>query len=186
MYINSVTKDRYVSQLEIRFAIPSVSLVPELTLEMLENVGVFPLVGVEPEYDPITQALVEIEAEEVSGVWTRKWEIVTLPEEQVLINKANKLIEDEKIRDRKIEALWAAADKYVTGYISGVAFSILAIGVMQAKPKALAVAAWSNAIWTEYYVRKAMVTTSSNDNHDFSSFGAIPHSIPELQAEIGI
>ncbi len=186
MYINSVTKDRYVSQLEIRFAISSVPLVPELTLEMLENVGVFPLVGVEPEYDSITQALVEIEAEEVSGVWTRKWEIVTLPEEQVLINEANKLIEDEKIRARKIEALWAATDKYVTGYISGVAFSILAIGVMQAKPKALAVAAWSSTIWTEYYVRKADITLESIDNYDFTSFGAIPHSIPELQIEIGL
>lgn len=186
MYINSVTKDRYVSQLEVRFAIPSVPLVPELTLEMLENVGVFPLVGVEPEYDSITQALVEIEAEEVSGVWTRKWEIVTLPEEQVLINEANKLIEDEKIRARKIEALWAAADKYVTSYISGVAFSILAVGVMQGKPKALAVAGWNQAIWTEYYVRKADITLESIDNYDFTSFGAIPHSIPELQIEIGL
>lgn len=91
----------------------------------------------------------------------------------------------EKIVAGKIDALWAAADRYTSGYISGVAVGILTIGVMQQMPKALAVAAWSSAIWAEYYARKARVTVDSADDHDFSGFGPIPHSVPELQAEVG-
>ena len=86
----------------------------------------------------------------------------------------------------KIEALWQAADRYTSGYISGVAIGILTIGVMQQTPKAMAVTAWSGTIWAEYYARKALVTATSEDNHDFSSFGPIPHSVPELQAEVGL
>ena len=37
----------------------------------------------------------------------------------------------------KIERLWAAADGYTSGHISGVAIGRLTIGVLQAKPKAL-------------------------------------------------
>ena len=86
----------------------------------------------------------------------------------------------------KIEALWQAADRYTSGYISGVAIGILTIGVMQQLPKAMAVTAWSGAIWAEYYARRALVTATSEDNHDFSSFGPIPYSVPELQAEVGL
>ena len=57
---------------------------------------------------------------------------------------------------------------------------------MQQKPKALAVSAWSSSIWAEYYRRKELVTIDSVDDLDFSSFGAIPHSVPELQAEVGL
>ncbi|EER61568.1 hypothetical protein AcdelDRAFT_0903 [Acidovorax delafieldii 2AN] len=92
----------------------------------------------------------------------------------------------DAIVSAKIEALWQAADKYTSSYISGVAIGILTIGVMQKKPKALAVSAWSSSVWTEYYVRKALVTSNSADNHDFSSFGPIPYSVPELQAEAGL
>lgn len=91
-----------------------------------------------------------------------------------------------KIVEAKIEALWQSADRYTSSYISGVAIGILAIGVMQQKPKALAVSAWSSSIWTEYYARKATVTADSVDNHDLSIFGPIPHSVPELQAEVGL
>ena len=88
--------------------------------------------------------------------------------------------------EEKIDTLWRAADDVVSGSISGVALSILSIGVIQSKPKALAVAAWSKAIWTEYYARKALVTTTSTDNMDFSSFGSMPYTVPELQEEINI
>lgn len=86
----------------------------------------------------------------------------------------------------KIDSLWAAADRYVTGYISGVAIGILAIGVIQGKPKALAVTAWSNAIWSDYYVRKELITSNEQPNLDFSSHGSMPHTVPELQDEIGL
>ena len=86
----------------------------------------------------------------------------------------------------KIERLWAAADAYTSGYISGVAIGLLTIGVLQSKPKALAVSAWSSAVWDDYYTRKALVTVSSVDNLDFSIHGPMPHSVPELRGELGI
>ena len=84
----------------------------------------------------------------------------------------------------KIEQLWQAADRYVNGYISGVAVGLLTIGVIQQKPKSLAITAWSQSVWNEYYVRKAAVTLDSVLDMDFSSFGPMPFSVPELQAEV--
>lgn len=86
----------------------------------------------------------------------------------------------------KIEALWQAADKYVTKYISGVAVDILTVGVIQKLPKATTVSDWSSSIWAEYYRRKALITYTSDDDHDFTSFGPIPYTVPELQAEAGL
>lgn len=86
----------------------------------------------------------------------------------------------------KIDRLWAAADAYTSGYISGVAIGLLTIGVLQLKSKALAVSAWSSAVWDDYYARKALVTASSVENLDFSSHGPMPHSVPELRAEMGM
>jgi hypothetical protein len=84
----------------------------------------------------------------------------------------------------KIEQLWSAADRHINSYISGVAVGLLTIGVIQQKPKALAITLWSQAVWNEYYVRKAAVTFDSVLDLDFSSFGPMPHSVPELQAEV--
>ncbi len=87
---------------------------------------------------------------------------------------------------RKIDALWASADAYTSRYISGVAIGLLTIGVLQAKPKAQAVSAWSSAVWDDYYARKALVTVSSVENLDFSNHGPMPYSVPELRAEMGM
>ena len=62
--------------------------------------------------------------------------------------------ETEEINN-KIAALWTAADAYINAEINGVGLCLLSAGVQQQKPKALAVAAWCDSIWTEYYVRKA-------------------------------
>lgn len=86
----------------------------------------------------------------------------------------------------KVARLWESANDYTTSYISGVAIGILTIGVIQQKPKCLAVAAWSSAVWAEYYRRKGMVTAVSTEDLDFSSFGPMPYSVPELQAEVGL
>ena len=120
------------------------------------------------------------------GHWEKTWEVYDLPAEVVEANQAAKAEADAKLVADKIEALWRAADAYTSGFISGVAIGILTIGVLQKKPKALAVSAWSSSVWAEYYARKAMVTATSVDNHDFSTFGPVPHSVPELQAEIGL
>ena len=107
------------------------------------------------------------------SVWRETWTVLPPPE-------------PAKVVADKTEMLWQAADRYTTGYISGVAIGILTIGVLSGGPKALAVSAWSASIWTEFYRRKSLVTVGSADDHDFSSFGPMPHSVPELQAEAGM
>lgn len=139
--------------------------------------------SVEPSHDPITQAVSEIDPVLVDDVWTQQWQVTELSPEQIEENQASKAAADVRLVAEKIEALWRAADKYTSSYISGVAIGILTIGAMRQLPKAMAVTAWSGAIWAEYYARKEMVTATSEDNHDFSWFGPIPHSVPELRAE---
>ena len=86
-----------------------------------------------------------------------------------------------------IKGLWQAAHDYEYEEISGTAIGLLVLGVIQNKPKALAVQAWSKSIWTLYYIRKAAVTEIYDPSLlNFSSCGKIPHSIPELMAELGI
>ena len=112
-------------------------------------------------------------------------EFVIMPwwEEQYAAEQAER---DAAKVTAKIESLWAAADAYTSSYISGVAVGLLTIGVLQLKPKALAVSAWSSAVWDDYYARKALVAVSSVDNLDFSNHGPMPHSVPELRGELGM
>lgn len=85
-----------------------------------------------------------------------------------------------------IEQLWQAANAYTESFISGVAIGLLTIGVIQGKPKALAVTGWSSQVWDAYYTRKALITATHQESLDFSSFGPMPHSVPELRAELGM
>lgn len=109
---------------------------------------------------------------ESRNIWREPWEVVP----------ADTL----KLIDGKVDALWRAADNYTSSFISGVAVGILTLGVLAGKPKCLAVAAWSGSIWVEYYARKSQITSTSLDDHDFSSYGPIPYTIPELQVEVGM
>ena len=86
-----------------------------------------------------------------------------------------------------ISRLWAAAEAYESAQISGVAVGLLTIGVIQQKPISLSIAAWSASIWDLYYSRKAAMTPVWSDAlGDFTSLGNIPHTIPELRAELGM
>lgn len=111
--------------------------------------------------------------QKVGDTWIETWDIHPGPTEAEIVAA-------------KVERLWQAADSYTSGYISGVAIGILTIGVMLGKPKCLAVAAWSGAVWAEYYRRKSLVTATSDVDYYFSAVGSIPHSVPELQAEVGM
>jgi len=82
----------------------------------------------------------------------------------------------------RVQAIWQGAHDYEYAQISGSAIGMLAIGILQQLPKALAVQGWIQTIWTEYYTRKA---TGSFDA-DYSLIGPIPHSVPELMAELGV
>jgi hypothetical protein len=94
----------------------------------------------------------------------------------------------ERLRaiDANIEKLWQAAHDYEYAQISGSAIGLLAVGVLQSKPKCVAVELWIKAVWTLYYSRKPQITEIFESSLcDFSSCGPIPFSIPELMAEIG-
>jgi len=91
---------------------------------------------------------------------------------------------EEDSVNKKIADLWASADAYINSEINGVGLCLLSAGVQQQKPKALAVAAWCDSIWTEYYVRKALITVESSVSNDFSSFGSKPYTVLELREEV--
>jgi hypothetical protein len=158
---------------------------------------VFPQVFVPEDADPIlespTPTITEHQRCFKNGVkqdallnWVWDWDTENFSSQEIAEYEAKKTAETQAVKDRKIDALWNAANAYVTGYISGVAIGILTIGLIQQKPKAQAVSQWSQNIWTEYYKRKAAITASSAPEHDFTSFGPIPFTVPQLQAEVGL
>ena len=180
-YINKTTHQYPVSEADIKAENPNTSFASPF-IAPDEYALVFP--APQLPYDSLTQTIREIEPyKTVKGNYEQQWEVIDLEPEQIVINEAKKAEQDNKTIVDKVESLWAAANAYTTGFISGVAIGILTIGVLQGKPKSLAVSAWSKVIWDEYYIRKAGITVDSNLNLDFSSFGPIPYTIPELSEE---
>ena len=115
--------------------------------------------------------------------WAARINAVPMSAQQVAAWQA---AQDAATIAAKIDRLWAAADAYTSSYISGVAIGLLTIGVLQGKPMALAVSAWSSQVWDSYYTRKAAVTSGSVDNLDFSAHGPMPYSVPDLRTELGL
>ena len=90
-----------------------------------------------------------------------------------------------EIRASNVSALCQAAHDYEFSQINGSAVSLLAVGVQRQLPKSLEVMAWTQSIWKLYYDRKPTVTfTCDNALYDFSQCGSIPHSIPDMIAEV--
>ena len=86
-----------------------------------------------------------------------------------------------------IGSLWQAAHDYEYASINGSAIGIVTIGVLQGKPKCLACTAWMQSVWQQYYLRKPQVgITPQSELLDFSICGEMPHSVPELMAEVGM
>lgn len=183
-YINVETNQYPISEFDIRQVNPNTSFCfPFIAPENYSLVFDAP----KPEHNPTTQLVRELEPMLTSkGIYEQRWEVVELPPEIVLLNQQTKEAQEAKQVADKIEKLWKAADDYTSSYISGVAIGILAIGVLQGLPKALAVSAWSKSVWDEYYIRKSSITTLSEVNTDFSVFGEMPHSVPELSEELGM
>jgi hypothetical protein len=127
----------------------------------------------------MTHGLRQLDHAVLDGRARRVWEVYPLPDEVVAENAA------ASIKSQQAQ-LWAGADAWQTQHISGVAIGILTIGMLQSKPKALAVTAWTQRLWAEYYRRKAAITPGGRVDADFSSIGPMPHSVPELQAELGL
>lgn len=126
-------------------------------------------------HDPITQH-VKPDGIAISGrTVTRKYRVDTFPADAVQARI-------EKAEYKRVASLWQAAHDLEYNAISGSAIGLITLGVLQAKPKCLAVQGWIKSIWTEYYVRKA----SGSADTDFSLAGKCPHSVPELMAELGL
>jgi len=108
--------------------------------------------------------------------------------QQVLDTQAN--YQKPEYIEAKIEAkrkaLKQAASDYEAKGFSNIGIAILTAGVMQNKPKALAVAAWAEAIWAEYFRRAALITIDTYPDLDFSSIGSAPYTILELKEELSI
>lgn len=133
-----------------------------------------------PAFDPLTQGLMELDAEVADGRARRVWLVYPLPDEEVAAGR-------EADVKRQQALLWAAADEWQTRHISGVAIGLLTVGMLKNLPKALAVTAWTQRLWEEYYTRKAGITPGGRVDTDFSNaIGPMPHSVPELQAELGL
>ena len=143
-----------------------------------------------PEYNPDTQTCKEIFPVELPHGnytrWFQQWEVSDISQETITHNHEAHDAQLAKQKSDNIQALWAAANAYTENYISGVAIGLLTIGVIQQKPKAMAVVQWSGAVWREYYIRKSQVTATQPANLDFSMFGPMPFSVPELQVEVGM
>lgn len=181
MWIHAPSQTVFTLHSEIRSYCKNTSFPEVITDDMLEALHIFPVVQTTPPaIDALTQRIEAAAPVLSEGVWTQQWTVRAATEAE----QAEYLAQQATKKADKIEQLWQAADRYVTGYISGVAIGIMTIGVMQGKPKAQAISDWSNRIWTEYYRRKAEITADSVLDLDFSSFGPIPHTIPELQAEV--
>lgn len=115
-----------------------------------------------------------IEINCISGVITEtEIDIPPAPDPAIIINS-------------KIGMLWQSAHDYEYQRISGAAFALLTLGVLQGKPKCVAVQEWITSIWVIYYQRKALITVDSIDDLDFSICGPMPYSIPELMQEVGV
>ena len=183
-YINTTTGEYPVSEAQIRLAYPNTSF-PVPFQAPKEYAVVFQ--APQPTFDVLTQSVREVTPVLTNkGHYEQAWEVIALDAETVSLNQEAKEVADTKLIAERVETLWQAANRYVTGYISGVAIGILTIGVIQGKPKALAVTAWSNAIWSDYYARKELITSNEQPNLDFSSHGSMPHTVPELQVESGM
>ncbi|MCM8526119.1 MAG: hypothetical protein NE327_06355 [Lentisphaeraceae bacterium] len=90
---------------------------------------------------------------------------------------------EESRRMSLISQLWRKADKYISSRISvGGIVRLAPYEKTHAKPKAIA--DWMEAIWADYYTRRAEVTAGTfASNFDFTNNGEMPFSFEEALAE---
>ena len=86
--------------------------------------------------------------------------------------------------ERNVLQTREAAKQYIDKYITGVGLALLSAGVAADRPKAKAVARWCKAIYTESFKREQACRLGQPLDTDFSSFGDIPHTAVELDAEL--
>lgn len=201
MWINEQTKGTFVLHTDIRYELwkSQIEAPGVLTDEYLDSVGYKLVTQVRPTFNPITHEAKPNTPVLENGVWVQYFAVEPLdpaivanncysltsltPEVTAILDAAGFLTRVQgEIAARRTARLWQAAHDYEYAQVSGSAVGLITMGVIQAKPKCLAVQNWIKSIWTEYYTRK----TSGSDNFNFSSVGPCPHSVPEMMEELGI
>lgn len=158
-----------LSQLRVEY--PDTSFPQPYELADLTVFGVHEVMEIDaPAFDPETQRIEELTPALVNDTWTQQWNVVDLTPEETASTDGE-----------RIAALWQAAHDTEFNAISGSAVGLIVLGVMQGKPKCMAVQLWIKSLWSLYYERKA----NGSDSTDFSTVGTCPHSVPELMQELG-
>ena len=177
MYIRLSDNYYPLSERDIRNAFPNTSFPEPFNPEGYAVVFSTP----QPAFDQYSQKCTEFAPQiSVKGTWEQVWLVTDLIGEELEAGLARKAEDEAKAETSRIESLWQAAHDKEYAAISGSAIGMLALGVLQSKPKCLAVQAWIASIWTEYYNRKSSGSTDT----DYSFAGDMPHSVPELMAEV--
>lgn len=178
MYINTAT-NQIVSEQEIRNSLPNVSFATPFNPE--GYAVIFP--SPQPEYNQYTQMCFEIPPVLSSkGQYEQQWEVSELTGEDLAAGLERQAADSQVKEAARVAALWQSAHDYEYKEISGSAVGLLAMGVLQGKPKCAAVQSWIQSIWDEYYTRRAGTSIDT----DYSVCGTIPHTIPELMAELSV
>lgn len=177
MYIKLDTLQYPVSEIEIRASNPNTSFPQPFNPDGYAVVFATP----QPAYDQYSQKCTE-QAPELTdkGTWQQVWLITDMTGEELEVGRVRKATDEAKAEAVRVDALWQAAHDKEFQAISGSAIGMLSIGGSQAKPKCVAVQNWIMSFWTEYYTRKANGSTDT----DYSMFGEMPYSVPELIAEV--
>lgn len=114
---------------------------------------------------------------------TEDGNILMTDQEIIDFNETQRQAQLDKI-DRNVLRTREAAKQYIDRYITGVGQALLSAGVAANRPKAKAVARWCKAIYTESFNREQAYRLGQPLDTDFSSFGDIPHTAVELDAEL--
>lgn len=169
-----------LSERDIRNAFPNTSFPQPFNPE--GYAVVFPVP--QPAYDQYSQKCLEQPPElPDKGTWQQVWLVIDLTGEELEAAQARKIADEQAKEAARIASLWQAAHDKEFSAISGSAIGLLSLGVLQQKPKSLAVQSWIQTLWNGpdgYYARVA----SGSADTDFSVIGDMPHRVPELIEEI--
>ena len=114
---------------------------------------------------------------------TEDGDILMTDQEIIDLLETQRVMQLDKI-ERNVLQTREAAKQYIDKYITGVGLALLSAGVAADRPKAKAVARWCKAIYTESFKREQACRLGQPLDTDFSSFGDIPHTAVELDAEL--
>jgi hypothetical protein len=110
-------------------------------------------------------------AQDESGAWVEVWTVTAAPE-LTLAQKQAKLL--------------SAFSFYEHSQIFGSGIGLLTLGVLQQKPRCLAVQMYLKTLWEDYQARLTALNNGQNVSFDFSNNGDKPFSVADLMEDLGL